>query len=153
MTLQTTWWHSEDVESYHSVSFSFQWCFITCLCPILHLHRAESFPQRWHITRHIKTNFRSPNSPASFSRLYNLPVEHTMLHFFFSLKKKKIPVCFTLFPLTFHVLMIFYFHYIPSHCSKMFRFVSLRFPLHYFISFLINSAIIAKRRSRVFQNG
>lgn len=41
------------------------------------------FPQRWHITRHLKTIFRSPNSPASFSRPYNLPVEHTMLHFFF----------------------------------------------------------------------
>lgn len=62
-----------------------------------------------------------------------------------------IPVCFTLFPFTFQALIIFYFHYIPSRCSMMFHFVSLRFPLHYFNSFLINTAVIAKRRSQVFQ--
>lgn len=123
------------------------YCVALC-CSVLELNWAESLclTALAHY-KTFKTIFRSPNSPASHLSHTIYQLSKPCCSFF-----NHIPVCFTLFPFTFNVLMMFHFHYIPSRCSTMFHFVSLRFPLHYFTSFLINTAVIAKLCSQVFQN-
>lgn len=117
-----TWWHSDKGKS--------GLCVILCCavftvgpCAVLCLSWNElkvCLSQLWHITRHLKTIFRSPNSLASRRRntIYQLS---TRLGSFFLYSSLFHPICFYITCFT-AVYMMPYFYYIPS------RFFFVMFP-------------------------
>lgn len=144
-----TWWHSDKGKSGLCVIL---WCAVFTVgpCAVLCLSWNElkvGLSQLWHITRHLKTIFRSPNSPASHRRntIYQLS---TRLGSFLY-----IPVCFTLFAFTLHVLLLFTWCRTSTIFHQGFLWCSLssRFPTHCFYSSLINTAVNSFQNSHWVQ--